>query len=238
MINRKTIILNVVIAIAVITVALPVIAQSSVYVVYYATSKGKTGHMGIAMDNYSVWVKEGSEVTESVFDTVANAELTYYDLWPDEDYFNIANTGRNIPAVYYKLPVASQESLTLNKLYYEGIPHKEYYPVDGLLRINASWQQNLWLREMLDSLADAKKDFNAIKFNCADFVKLALEKFLKVTLKSKEFVGLGWSTTPNKLYRKLKSLPCVTVLKNAGSKDAGSFLEQRVFYKVFHRNNI
>lgn len=238
MINRKTIILNVVIAIAVITVTLPVIAQSSVYVVYYATSKGKTGHMGIAMDNYSVWVKEGSEVTESVFDTVANAELTYYDLWPDEDYFNIANTGRNIPAVYYKLPVASQESLTLNKLYYEGIPHKEYYPADGLLRINASWQQNLWLREMLDSLADAKRDFNAIKFNCADFVKLALEKFLKVTLKSKEFVGLGWSTTPNKLYRKLKSLPGVTVLKNAGSKDAGSFLEQRVLYKVFHRNNI
>lgn len=235
MINRKAIILNIVTAIAIIVVALPAVSQSSVYVVYYATCKGKTGHIGIAMDNYSVWVKENNENGLASFDTVASSELTYYDLWPDEDYFSITNTGRDIPAVYYKLPVASQEKITLNKLYYQGIPHKEYYPADGILKISVSWQQNFWLNKILDSLAASNRIFNARKFNCTDFIRLSLEQFLNMPLKSSEFVGLGWSTTPNKLYRKLKSLPGIVVVKDAGNKANGTFLGQRVFYKIFHR---
>ncbi|MBK6936761.1 MAG: hypothetical protein IPH18_07620 [Chitinophagaceae bacterium] len=237
MIKRKAILLNTFTAIAIIAVTLPVASQSSVYVVYYATSKGKTGHMGIALDNYSVWVKDNIDGGRSVFDTTTTSELTYYDLWPDEDHFRITNTGRSIPAVYYKLPVASHEKITLNRLYYEGLPHKEYYPADGILVIRTSWVQNIWLRSFLDSLVDVKQDFNARNFNCADFVKLSLEKFLNVSLKSREFIGLGWSTTPNKLYRKLSTLSGVSVLKDPGKKSSGSFLGQRVFYRIFHKNN-
>lgn len=238
MINKNTTILRIALMFVYSAITLAAVSQSSVYVVYYATNKGKTGHMGIALDNYTIWVKEKVGEGNIAFDTASNAELTYYDLWPGEDNFSLYNTGRNIPAVYYKLPVADHDKITLNKLYYEGIPHKEYYPADGILGISVTWEQNLWLRKMLDSLVDTKRDFNARKFNCADFVRLSLEKLMDVSLKSREFIGLGWSTTPNKLYRKLKGLPGVTVLKDAGKKDSGSFLDERVFYKIFHRNNI
>jgi len=206
---------------------------NDVYVIYYATSKGKTGHMGIAMDTYKIIFKEVNN--QLLPDTVATGELVYFDLWPNEDDFSVSKTGKDIPAVYFRLPVSSTDEITLNSLYDIGIPHREHYPSDGILQIRTSWDQDQWITHFLDSMVTVNRDFNARKFNCADFVRIPVEKLLGVRLRSKEFIGTGWSTTPNKLYQKLRELDKVLVIKNADQKAQGSFLAQRVMYAVFHR---
>lgn len=206
---------------------------NDVYVIYYATSKGKTGHMGIAMDTYKIIFKEVNN--QLVADTVATGELVYFDLWPNEDDFSVSKTGRDIKAVYFRLPLSSTDEITLNSLYDQGIPHREHYPCDGILQIRTSWEQDQWMMGFLDSLVTLNKDFNARKFNCADFVRIPVEKLLGITLKSKEFIGTGWSTTPNKLYQRLRELDSVKVIKNADQKAQGSFIGQRVMYAVFHK---
>ena len=206
---------------------------NDVYVIYYATSKGKTGHMGIAMDTYKIIFKEVNN--QLLPDTVATGELVYYDLWPNEDDFNVRKTGKDIPAVYFRLPLSSTDEITLNSLYDQGIPHREHYPCDGILQIRTGCVQDQWMTHFLDSMISVNKDFNARKFNCADFVRIPVEKLLGVSLRSKEFIGTGWSTTPNKLYQRLRELDKVEVIKNADHKAQGSFLKQRVMYAVLHR---
>jgi hypothetical protein len=206
---------------------------NDVYVIYYATSKGNTGHMGIAMDTYKIIFKEVNN--QLLPDTVATGELVYFDLWPNEDDFSVSKTGMDIPAVYFRLPLSSTDEITLNSLYDQGIPHREHYPCDGILQIRTSWCQDQWMTHFLDSLITTNKDFNARKFNCADFVRIPIEKLLGVTLRSKEFIGTGWSTTPNRLYQRLRELDNVKVIKNGDQKAQGSFLAQRVMYAVFHR---
>lgn len=207
---------------------------TDIYIIFYATSNGKTGHIGIAVDNYKIIYrqvdKEGSKV--EVEDTIATGELTYYDLWPDEDHFSVTNTSKDIPAVYYKLPVSSMDEITLNSLYDKGIPHKESYPSDGILRIQTGWRKDDWMKNFLDSTISSNREFNAQLFNCADFVRIPMEKLLDVTLNSREFLFVGWSTTPNKLYRELKKLKQVEVVKDAGQKAEGSFISERILYKL------
>ena len=84
-------------------------AFADVYLVYYATVNGRTGHVGIAVDNYRILIREAwreGNLVE-VEDTVATGELTYYDLWPAEDEFSVFSTGKDIPGLYYKLPVST-----------------------------------------------------------------------------------------------------------------------------------
>jgi hypothetical protein len=207
---------------------------AAVYVIFYSTYKGKTGHVGIAFDNYTVWAKNTSD-NKQFFDTTATNELTYYDLWPNDDYFTAGRTGKNIPAEYYKLPVSSYEPVTLNKLYYQGLPHKESYPCDGILMIKTTWTAVDGFKKMLDKMIDSNKPFNGRKYNCTDYVMEPLEKLLNQKIKCKEYVGVGWSSTPNKLYKKLRKNKNIRVLKNADDKSKGSFLGQRVFYKLFHK---
>ncbi len=209
-----------------------------VYIVFYATVKGKTGHVGVAVDQYRIVFRETKqgETIVQVADTVPTGELTYYDLWPNDDHFTVGRTGSDIPAEYYKLPVSSTQEITVNSLYDKGIPHKENYPCDGLLRINTCWQQDQWMISLLDSMVNANRLFNAQRFNCSDFVRLPLEKLLNKPLSSREFILVGWSTTPNKLYRKLRRTEGVEVIKNADGKASGSFIWQRVVYKLLHHS--
>jgi hypothetical protein len=210
--------------------------NTDVFVIFYATYKGKTGHVGIAIDNYKILVSDikiRGKIKQKM-DTVISRELTYYDMWPDEDQFNFMNTGKNLPAVYYKLPLHSGDEITLNTLYDKGLPHKENYPSDGILQVKTTWQQDQEIIKFLDSLLDAKRDFNAKSFNCSDFVRVAMEKLLQAPLKCQEFIGTGWSTTPNKLYQALRKQERVIVIKNADEKANGSFLDQRILYKFFN----
>ncbi|MBI5371975.1 MAG: hypothetical protein HZA79_08110 [Sphingobacteriales bacterium] len=209
-----------------------------VYIVYYATFKGKTGHAGIAVDNYKVVYKEIQEPggIRQIADTVTTGELTYYDLWPDDDHFNVRSTGKDIPALYYKLPVTTTEEITLNSLCDKGIPHREHYPSDGLLKIKTTWQQDQLVISLLDSMVASNRPFNARLFNCTDFVRVAVEKLLQVELKSREFIMAGWSSTPNKFYRALRKVKEVEVIKNADDKASCSFIRHRVLYRFFHRS--
>jgi hypothetical protein len=212
---------------------------NDVYVVFYATIAGKTGHIGIAVSNYKIVYKEIKQNKQVLWqaDTLPTNELTYYDLWPNEDYFTMAKTISNIPAEYFKLPVASTgEGITVASLIDKGIPHKEHYPSDGLLRIATNWQQDQQLLQCLDSMVQANRDFNGQQFNCSDFVRIPLEKLLHTSLTSKEFVLTGFSTTPNKLYRTLRKKTNAEIIKNADKKAFGSFLSQRVLYKIFHHS--
>ena len=205
-------------------------AAADVYLVYYATVNGKTGHVGIAVDNYKIIIREqwcnGSSI--EVEDTVATGELTYYDLWPAEDDFNVFSTGRDMPAVYYQLPVSSTEEITLNTLRDKGIPHKERYACDGILRFPTHWRQDDSLRRYLDQLMAQGRAFNARSFNCTDFVKLAFEKLLGTPLDATEFILVGRSATPNALYRELRTQPGVIVVKNADALANGRFLSERI----------
>lgn len=209
---------------------------NDVYIVFYATSKGKTGHVGIAVDNYKIiFHQENKGGTENqVPDTVSTGELTYYDLWPNDDFFSASNTGKNIPAVYYKLPVSPTDEITVNTLYDKGIPHQEHYPSDALLKVATTWEQDQWMIQLLDSMMQANREFNARRFNCSDFVRIPLEKLLQCDLRSREFVITGWSTTPNKLYRNLRKIETIQVIKNGDQKATGSFIGQRVIYKILH----
>jgi hypothetical protein len=212
---------------------------ANVYVIYYATYKGKTGHVGLAISEYDIYATEmnGAGGSYTKYDTVMASGLLYYDLWPDDDQFSVWHTGKNIAAEYYKLPLNADEEITLASLYDKGIPHKENYPADGILKIETTWQQDQQLEKILDSLIDTKAPFNARRFNCSDFVATALQSLLGVPVTAKEFIGLGWSSTPNKLYRGLKRMQGVTVVKEAGDKAKGSFIRHRVFYKIFNRKS-
>lgn len=213
---------------------------ANVYVIYYATYKGKTGHIGLAISEYNIYAAEtnGAGGSYTKYDTVMASGLLYYDLWPNDDQFSVWHTGKNIPAEYYKLPLNADEEITLTSLYDKGIPHKENYPADGILKIETTWQQDQQLEKILDSLIDVKMPFNARRFNCSDFVITALQHLLNIQITAKEFIGLGWSSTPNKLYRELKKIKDVTVIKEAGDKAKGSFIKQRVLYKLFNRKSI
>ena len=56
--------------------------HANVYVVFYTTVKGKTGHAGIAIDSYDIFVHDliQNNMEYSVNDTQATGRLIYYDL--------------------------------------------------------------------------------------------------------------------------------------------------------------
>src|SRR4051812_29174889 len=100
---------------------------TDVYVVIYATYKGKTGHAGIAVDKYKIVYHDVKTATGIVSkkDTVKTGELLYYDFWPNDDYFNKVRTAKDIPGIFYKLPEKLFDEITPNSLVSQGIPHKE-----------------------------------------------------------------------------------------------------------------
>ena len=213
--------------------------NANVYVIFYATYQGKTGHVGIAFSEYSLVVQEQIFNGENIqrIDTIVNSSLIYSDLWPNDDQFSFWNTGRNIEGEYYKLPFSKDNEITVSTLYQKGIPHKEHYPVDGILKIPSTWSQDRQLEEAIDKIISLNQPFNGRRYNCCDFVIEVLEDVFGYSLKAREFIGLGWSSTPNKLYRQMKNISGITVIKEAGNKMNGSFLGQRVIYNLFNKKN-
>ena len=211
-------------------------ALQDVYVVIYATYKGKTGHAGIAVDKYKIVYRDVPTDTGVVTlaDTVKTGELVYYDFWPNDDYFNKVRTGKDIPGIYYKLPEKLFEEITPNSLLNIGIPHKEHYACDGLLKVQTTIAKDYALLQVLDSVCARQRHFNARKFNCSDFVLVPVQLLFAKKIAAREFTPFTFSTTPNKLYKQLKKMPGVAVLKNADEKTKRSFLSQRVLFKLFH----
>ncbi len=208
---------------------------SDVYFIFYATIDGKSGHAGVAIDNYKIRVRDVyNEKNQliSVYDTLRNGTLTYYDLWPAKDNFDAITVNKAQEPKYFKLPAASwEDDITVNSLLEKGIPHEEGFPVDGLIRIPTSPKKDYQMYKFMQTQIDANKPFHPRDFNCADFVEIAIEKVCGCSLKAKEYIFFKFSTTPNKLYQQIAALPNIIIIKNAAEKAKGSFTTERLFVK-------
>ncbi|CAL2102219.1 conserved exported protein of unknown function [Tenacibaculum sp. 190130A14a] len=207
-------------------------SKSDVYFVFYATINGKSGHAGIAVDNYKTVVKEyRNEKNELVrkYEKLKTGTLTYYDLWPEKDDFNAQNVDKDVKAKYFKLPKATwEERITVNSLITKGIPHEEHYPVDGLLKISSTSSSDEILKNYIEELIDENKAFNVRTFNCADFVELIIEKLCACEIYAEEAILFRKSTTPNKLYKAIEQLRNTSILKDGSKKAEGSFTLERL----------
>ena len=204
--------------------------SSHVYVIVYATLNGKTGHAGIAVDNYDIITSNHQE------DTVANGTLTYFDLWPSKDDFGLFSFSKDQEAVYYKLPNAIWSlPITINMLYDEGIPHREGYPADAILKLPSRPYQDFALGRHLEELMTNKRVFNPRFYNCTDFVNEGLQIIRGKKLRVKEFIPFSFTATPNKLCRELLKLAETIVIKSPHNTIDGSFFRERVLERKKRR---
>jgi len=214
---------------------LPDSLKADVYYIFYATIDGKSGHAGIAIDNYKIIVKdilsENNKKT-TVYDTIPTGTLTYYDLWPEKDEFNALNVDKDVTAKYFKLPAASWENpITISSLLTQGIPHEEDYPVDGLIQFKSTPQKDDALKTYIEAIIAKNQSFNVRTFNCADFVEISIEKHCNCTITADESIFLKQSTTPNRLYQEVSKLNNINIIKDASEKAKGAFTMQRLLKK-------
>ena len=207
------------------------IAACDVYFVTYATRDGRTGHSGLAVDNYVIHVHDklvrGSIIR--VYDTVKTGTLTYFDFWPEKDHFSIGNVGKDTRAKYNKLPAASYEKeITIDLLVNYGVPHVENRPCDGILRLETEPDEDYRLIHYMDSIIALDKPFNVRKFNCSDFVLSGASYITHRKIRAKEFIPFSFSTTPNRLFRRLRALSETEVIVDPGKKVNGIFFKERI----------
>jgi hypothetical protein len=206
-------------------------ASCDVYFFTYATKDGKTGHSALAVDNYTIYVHDrfinGTLVYN--YDTVKTGTLTYFDFWPQKDHFSFGNVGKDTEAKYNRLPVASYDKdLTLEYILENGIPHIKNYPFDGALRLKTLPDEDNKLVHFMDSLIRLNMPFNVRRYNCSDFVLAGANFIMKKSIRVNEFIPFAFSTTPNKLYRKLSNIAEIQIIKDPGNEIKGSFFKERV----------
>ncbi len=216
-------------------------APNDIYFIFYATIDGKSGHVGIAVENYKIIVKDYYDENNkriSVYDTIKDGTLTYYDLWPVKDDFDASSVNKDYKPRYYKLPAASwEDNITVYSLLEKGIPHEEGYPVDGLLQLPSSPAKDYEIKENIEREIDKNRPFNVRQFNCADFVALIIEKICRCTINAEEYIFFRLSTTPNKLYKEVAGLNTVKVIKNGSEKAKGSFTMERLLKRSKDKQN-
>ena len=204
--------------------------NANVFVIFYATHHGKTGHTGIAVDSYDIFVHD-SDYSLSVNDTQSTGNLIYFDLWPKSDAFIRGHLKRNLEPSYYKLPRASNEQkITINSLLTKGLPHKEFQAVDGLIEIETKPYQDYKLILFLTHLSESNKAFNAQFYNCTDFVCSGLSILINKKFTAKEFFPFTCFSTPNKLFKKLTTTRAfeISILKHPGKEIEGCFVAQKI----------
>jgi hypothetical protein len=204
---------------------------ANVYVIIYTTVNGKTGHAGIAIDNYRIETSAGRT------DTLTDGTLTYFDIWPEKDDFAMFNLSNNTAGIFYKLPNPIwPNAITVTSLYDSGIPHREHYPSDAILMIQTDSYTDYMLVDYLISITESKKSFNPRFYNCSDFVIDALHQITGKKIWAKEFMPFTFTSTPNKLCRKLMQHKNVAIIKAPDSSISRSFLRERIFKKHRSRN--
>lgn len=211
---------------------------ADVYVITYATHNGKTGHTAIALDNYEMFNYEKTIDNQVVsrYDTVKTHKLTYFDLWPKED--SKTTILRTLPPEYNLLPKSSSEpSITIETLMKKGLPHRQGYLADGILRIKTSPNQDFVLKNYIKKLIDEAKPFNTRTYNCTDFSIEAVNFLTGWNVVAKEFIPMHRSNTPNKFYKVLVKNYKVEIVQNAGKKTNGSFIRERVIKGVFKKKH-
>ncbi len=193
------------------------------YIIIYATHNGKTGHAGLAIDNYNIIVNEGNT------DTVATGTVSYYDLWPSHDDFGLFSYSKSQQALYYTLPNAIwSQPLNIDFLTRLGIPHREGYPPDAVLKLSTTPADDFALTRFIHETIDSKTAFNPRFYNCTDFVSDAVAFVTMKKFRAKEFIPFSFTSTPNKLYKKLIQLEGIETLKTPQHSIRRSFVRERV----------
>lgn len=204
-------------------------AFADVYVVIFATHNGKTGHAGIAIDNYQIlnYEKIIDNQTISRYDTAKTHTLMYFDLWPKND--SKSTVLQTLPAEYNLLPGSSSEpEITLESLIKKGLPHRNGYLADGILRIKTTPTQDFELKNYVKTIIEKAQPFNTRTHNCTDFCLEALNYATRWNIEAKELILTKRSSTPNQLYKTLVQKYPVKIEKDAGTKVNGSFMWERV----------
>lgn len=208
--------------------------HANVHVIIYATCDGKTGHAGIAVDEYLIKIRETVKggKTEYRADTVATGYVRYYDLWPKNDDYKV-NYDRDVASTYYQLPSSKWKGLlSVKTLADQGVPHKEGYPSDGIITLRTTPKDDLQLEGFLQQRSDSGKPFNAMRYNCCDFVTEALVFLFGRPLNARELIFKTLTSTPNRLYKVLAKWPEAEVVKDPGNKVDGSFVQQRIIGRM------
>jgi len=201
-----------------------------IYLIFYTTKKGHTGHVGIAVDNYKIVGTDLQTIT--VYDTLKNHTLSYFDLWgPAKIDWNQHN--ENLASRYYTLPRSSaEEKLTVKYFLNKGLPHSYDYPCDALVRIKTDPATDYRLKQIATKIQEEKNYFNTRQYNCTDYIILCINRLLGTDLEAKEYIPFSWSSTPNKLYQEIISQLDVEVIKNAGPEVDDSFFKERVINTI------
>lgn len=213
------------------------LAYGDIYVVIYTTKDGHTGHVGLAWDNYRIYIDDVEKNGEMivVYDTVKAHSLSYTDLWGPAE-MDLTQHDTNLEPRYYNLPRASSEPrITPDVFLTSGLPHAYEYPCDALIRIKTSPGQDYKLKEIVYQLQKEHDYFNTRRWNCSDYVLKSLNELLNTTLEAKEYIPFTWSSTPNMLYKTLLAeLENVEVLKAAGTEIYSSFVKERIVNTVLN----
>ncbi|MEO6131492.1 MAG: hypothetical protein ABIQ02_06565 [Saprospiraceae bacterium] len=208
--------------------------RADVHLIIYATYDGKTGHSGIAIDDYSVKVIESTRSGQRYYryDTVYTGSLTYYDFWPLNDLYKGRYDG-DVEPVYFKLPSSRwKQMISLKTLADQGVPHKFGYACDGIISIPTSKQKDFELMEFLDKKIDIFRSFNSMEYNCCDFIVEALNHLTGKQIEAKEFIVIGFVTTPNELYKSISRWKDVVIVKDPGDKINGTFFHERIITRL------
>jgi riboflavin biosynthesis pyrimidine reductase len=80
----------------------------------------------------------------------------------------------------------------------------------------------------MDSLIAINKPFNVRKYNCSDFILSGACYITDRKIRAKEFIPFSFSTTPNRLFKKLRALTETDVIVDPGKKVNGLFFKERV----------
>ena len=215
-------------------------AACDVYFITYATRDGNTGHSALAVDNYLIIVKDriGNETIVHEYDTIKTGTLTYFDFWPEKDHFSIRNVGKDTRAKYNKLPAATYEKeISLDYIMNHGIPHIKNSPCDGILLLETSPGEDYKLIHFMDSIINLNRPFNVRKYNCSDFIRAGASYVTGMKIRANEFIPFSFSTTPNRLYKKLRSLDGIQVVLDPGKKVDGLFFKERVLEIFINRKS-
>ena len=215
-------------------------AHDDIYLVIYTTKKGYTGHVGFAVDNYKVVVREEAQGAETIlhYDSVKTHSLTYFDLWGPAD-IGVGELDQNLAARYYILPRSSSERrITVDYFLSKGLPHSYDYPCDALIRIRTTPAQDAMIKSIAETVRSEKNFFNGRSHNCTDYVLECLNKLFNKNITAKEYIPFQWSSTPNQLYKKIIESLEVEILKAAGEEVNNSFWKERVINTVIYNQFI
>lgn len=211
-----------------------------VYLIIYITKSGHTGHVGFAVDNYHVIVRDTliHGASHEVLDTVKANTVTYFDLW-GPPHIGVNEHGTDLAARYFTLPRSSAERpIRLNYFLSNGLPHAYDYPCDGLVRIRTSPSSDLKMRAIAEQVQKEKDYFNSRKYNCTDYVITCLNRLLNVDIDAKEFIPFDWSSTPNRFYKAIVAMPDAEIVKDPGEGVNNSFVSERIIKsEIFNQIN-